>query len=147
MLLDIITTMLSDIVEKDVNSPAKAPAPPTAPSTGFPTPQVRSKFMTSRQKVDNAAPSTSAIETAASSIGDQSIDSENRDVIAKMSPKEVSQEQADIEEKLGPKMVDFLRKRAEKSSSIVVGNFNYFESTDHLSLQFKFKIMMQRSSR
>ncbi|TIA90926.1 hypothetical protein E3P99_01285 [Wallemia hederae] len=112
-----ITTMLSDIVEKDVSSPAKAPAPPTAPSHGFPAPKMRSKFKSSRQKTDAAAPSTSAIATAASTVSDQSIDSENRNVLAKMSQQEILEEQADIEEKLGPKMVEFLRKRAEKSAA------------------------------
>ena len=112
-----ITTMLSDIVEKDVSSPAKAPAPPTAPSHGFPAPKMRSKFKSSRQKTDRAAPSTWAIATAASTVLDQSIDSENRNVITKMSPQEILEEQADIEEKLGPKMVEFLRKRAETSAA------------------------------
>ncbi|TIB42125.1 hypothetical protein E3P86_00520 [Wallemia ichthyophaga] len=112
--------MVVDIVEKDSTSTAKAPAPPTAPTKGFPTPKIRSKFKSSKRKADEAAPSTSATATAttaASSTGDSSIDSENRNVISKMSQQEISHEQADIEEKLGPKMVEFLRKRAQKSGS------------------------------
>ncbi|TIB76930.1 hypothetical protein E3Q23_01597 [Wallemia mellicola] len=112
--------MLSDIVEKDVNSHAEAPAPapPSAPVTGFPIPKIRSQFKKSRKKTEEPVAGTSAIANAASAVHDQSIDAENRNLIAKMSKEEILQEQEDIEEKLGAKMVEFLRKRAAKKETI-----------------------------
>lgn len=114
--------MLSDIVEKDVNShaaaPAPAPSPPSAPVTGFPIPKIRSQFKKSRKKTEEPIAGTSAIANAASAVQDQSIDAENRNLIAKMSKDEILQEQEDIEEKLGAKMVEFLRKRAAKKEGV-----------------------------
>ena len=121
--------MLKDIIEKDIKDDSEPPKPTKLPiinQSGFPQPKRRtnkpSSFKSSRNQstVPSASTSTSKLDAPKSisnlnNNGINDIDTSNRSLLDNMSQEEILQEKEDIEAKLGPDLVEFIKNRSKVS--------------------------------
>ncbi|CAL8465149.1 g4684 [Coccomyxa elongata] len=123
------SALVGDVVERIVETiqPPSAPAHPAA-GGGFPLAVHRgkSRFALSRRANQSAGPLTEAAASQGEAAGstaaadmavsgaEADIDAENRAALQNMSVQEVEAARKEIEDRLGPEKVAFLRKRAAR---------------------------------